>query len=282
MKSGNQVDDVIFHANQWYIVVNSSITGTNRSQGQIFLYDGSAVSTLLSDETAVGFQRIGWIYVLNGIIYICYQDLSSTGGYNIGYIAGRQIKPLAHFKGSLPTYKQKTLFKSTILFISNALVYSFGAVNENLPVQISQLADGGYATAGAIAAPFGTPLIASTDGGSNHRLAKFSGFDTACNWRSIIFPIVQGRMKGMVDSITVLTNNLGANARADIQLEFDQDTGDSGTAKQITGTSKRRHIFNGFGSNFEDFRVFLNWSNGNATNDCQIRSIEVRGHFVEA
>lgn len=282
-QSGNQVDDVIFHGNQWIITVNSDISGTNRTQGQIFLYDGSAVSTLLSDETAVGNFRIGWTYVLNGIIYVCYQDLSSDGGYQIGYISGRQIKSLVHFTGSLPTYEQKTLYKNTILFISNALAYSMGAVIGDLPIQISQIFDCGYATVGGIACPFGTPIVASSDGSTNHRLAKTSGFEaTTCSWKSIIIPMVQGKSKAMIDEVVVLTKTLGANARCDIQFEFDQASGNSGTAKQITTTSKRRHIFQGFGSTFEDFRLYLNWANGNATNDCAIRSVEVKGHFVES
>jgi len=277
---GNQVDDVIFFANQWHIVVNSSITGTNRSQGQIYLYDGSAVSTLLNDETAVGVQRIGFIYVLNGITYVAYQDLSSTGGFQIGYISGRKIEYLRSFTGSLPSYSQKTLYKNTILFISNALVYSCGAVIPDLPVQISQLADAGFSTVGAIACPFGTPLIASSQS-TSYKLAKFSGYDVTCTWRSIIIPIVKGRIKGMIDEVIVLTNNLGSSARCDLQLEYNQDVGDSGTAKQITTASRRRHIFTGFGSNFEDFRVFLNWSNSSTTNPCSIREIQVYGHYVE-
>lgn len=279
-KEGNQVDDVLFHSNQWWIVVNSDVTGTNRSKGQIFLYDGSAVSTLLSDETAVGLQRIGWICLVNGIIYIAYQDLSFSGGYKIGYISGRQIKPLAHFTGSLPTYEQKTLYKNTILFLSDSLVYSAGASTENLPFQISQLADGGYDTVGGIAAPFGTPIIASTDT-TNYRLAKFSGYDTSCNWKSIIISMVeQSRKKGMIDRVTVLTGTLGADARCDLKFEFDQNSSNSGTAKQITGTNKRRHIFQGFGSSFEDFRLFLNWSNGDTSNDCPIRKVIVEGHYI--
>jgi len=141
-------------------------------------------------------------------------------------------------------------------------------------------ADGGYSTVGAIAAPFGTPMIASSQS-TSYKLAKFSGYDTACTWRSIVFPMISGKMKGMIDEVIVLTNTLGANARCDIQLEYNQASSNSGTAKQITTTSKRRHIFHGFGSNFEDFRVYLNWAEGNTTNNVEIREIQINGHFVE-
>jgi len=276
---GHEVADIIFHANQWWIAVNSGVSGTNRNLGSIYLYDGSATSSLLSDETSVGVQRIGFLYPLNGIIYVAYQDLSSTAGYKIGYIVGRQLKPLGYFSGSLPTFAQKTLYKNTILFISNHSVYSAGAVIEELPVQVSQLADGGYSTVGAIAAPFGTPMIASTES-TNYKLAKFSGYDTNSNWKSIIVPLVNGRNVGYIDSITVLTNTLGENARCDLKLEYNQGSTSSAT-KQITGEGKRRHIFNVGSGTVEDVRTYLNWAEGSATNNVEIKEIQVQGHWVE-
>ena len=144
--ANTEVADVCFNANQWYLAVNSGITsGTNRAFSQIYLYDGSATSSILSDEVALGLQQIGFILPVNGVIFVAYKDLSSDGGFAIGYVAGRQIKPLRYFKGTLPTFAQKTLYKNTITFISGGLVYSCGAVVEQMPIQISQLADGGSA-----------------------------------------------------------------------------------------------------------------------------------------
>ena len=278
----HEVADILFHANQWWIAENGGVSATNRNRGQIYLYDGGAASAILSDETAVGLQRIGFLHVENGIVFVAYQDLSFSGGYKIGYIAGRQIIPLAHFTGALPTFAQKTLYKNTILFISSTLIWSMGATIGELPVQVSQIADGGHATVGALAAPFGTPMVASTDGGSNHRLAKFSGFATACNWKSLVIPLIRGRFLGYIDEIIVLTGTLAANARCDLKIESDQASAATTTAKQITTTGKRRHVFDNFGiKEIEDMRIFLDWSNGHATNDCPIRKIIIRGHFVK-
>lgn len=281
-QAGSEVADIAFHANQWWIAVNSGVTtGTNRASSQIYLYDGAAISAILSDEVALGVQQIGFILPINGIVYVAYKDLSSAGGFAIGYVAGRQIKPLRYFSGTLPTFAQKTLYKNTILFPSDAVLYSCGAVVEQLPVQISQLADGGYSTVGAIAAPFGTPMVASTQS-SSFRLAKFSGYDTSCTWRSVVIPLIRGRMKGYIDRITVLTKTLAASARCDLVIEANQAASTS-TAKQITTTGKRRHVFDSFDlADIEDFRLFLNWANGNSTNDCPIRQIQVEGHYVEA
>jgi hypothetical protein len=278
-----EVADVLFNANKWWIAVNTGITGTNRTEGQIYLYDGGALATVLDDETGVGVQRIGFLYRLNGIIFVAYQDLSSAG-FIIGYISGTQIKPLARFTGELPTFAQKTLYKGTILFLSSGLVYSAGALIPELPFQLSQHADGGFTTCGAIAAPFGTPMISSTqtvEEVTSYKVAKFSGYDTNCSWKSIIFPVSLGKIKGYIDDITVLTKALGANARVDLTIEADQAVTTS-NSMSITGTGKTRHLFSAVGLNgIEDFRVALSWANGNTTNDCPIRKIVINGHFVE-
>jgi hypothetical protein len=214
------------------------------------------------------------------VMYIAYQDLSTTGGFAIGYISGRQVIPLRYFTGTLPTFAQKTLYANTITFLSNGLVYSCGAVTPQLPVQISQIADGGFTTCGAIAAPFGTPMVASTQS-TSFKLAKFSGYDTACTWRSIIIPVIAGSMLGYIDKVTVLTKTLGASARCDLIIEANQ-AASTGSTQQITTTGKRRHVFTKLGlAAIEDMRVFLNWANGSASNDCAIREITVEGHYTE-
>jgi len=275
------VADVDFHANQWWIAVNSGITGTHRTRGQVYLYDGSVTKSILDDETSVGVHRIGFLYIINGIPFIAYQDLSDVGGYKIGYISGRRIMDIGYFTGSLPNFAQKTLYKKTIIFIANNVIWSVGARTEELPYATSQLADGGHATVGALAAPFGTPLVASTDGGSNHRLAKFSGYETSCTWKTIVVPTTRGKEIGYIDLIRVTTKTLGANARCDLQVEYNQGVSSLGSAEQITGTGKRIHVIEPGVSDVEDFRVALDWSNGHASNDCAIREIYIEGHYVE-
>lgn len=276
---GNEVSDVCFHANQWYIAINSGVSGTNRNIGQIYTYDGSALSSILDDEVSVGVQRIGFLFPINGIIYLAYQDLSSDGGYKIGYISGRRIIDISYFNGSLPTYAQKTLYKNTILFLSDNKVYSSGAVIDVLPIQLSQLADGGYATTGAISAPFGVPMISST-ASTNYKLAKFSGYDVNCSWRSIVTATTQRKVIGYIDEVFVLTKTLGENARADLKIQYNQASSDS-SAYQITTENKRRHTFNVSLGGIEDFRIYLNWANGSATNPCPIRKVIVSGHYVQ-
>lgn len=274
-------DDVLFNSGFWYLAINSGITGTNRTEGQIYLWDGSTVPSTLSDETGVGMQRIGFLYRVNGVVFVAYQDLTATG-FIIGYIRGKSIVPLVRYTGALPNFRQKTLFNNTLMFLSSGLVYSAGAIIQDLPYQLSQYADGGYATIGAIGAPFGTPMISSTDGGSNFRLAQFSGFDTNSTWKSIVFNVSKGRLLAHINSVVVLTQALGSGASCALTIETDQNTTTSNTLT-INTTGKTRHVFNNVRlGRIEDFRISLDYSGGSAVSDCAIRSITINYNLVES
>jgi len=275
-----EVADVAFHANQWYLAVNSGITtGTNRTSAQIYLYDGGAVSTILSDEVALGLYEIGFILPVNGVIFVAYKDLSSTGGFAIGFISGRQLKPIKYFTGSLPTFAQKTLYKNTIGFISSALFYSVGATIPQLPTQISQHADGGFSTVGGIGSPFGTVLIASTQS-TNFKLAKFSGLDTACTWKSLVVSTTSGTLIGRIDKVVVLTNTLGASASVAVAIEKNQ-AATTAALGNVDVDSQRRHVLKVPVDDVEDFRLTLDWAGGSTSNPVDIRKIFVIGHYVE-
>ena len=274
---GAEVADIIYNANLWYIAVNY---GEGR-RGQIYLYDGSAVSSVLSDEAGLGSQKIGFLFVHNGIVYVAYQD-NSSGAFAIGWMSGRQLKPLRYFSGSLPDHRQKTLYKNTILFISDEDIFSCGALVEQLSVQISDLADAGYATIGGLAAPFGTPMVASTDGSTNYRIAKFSGLSVDSNWKSVSLDISNGRKLGKVTCVIVTTKPLGASARCDLLLEGNQGEDDDSSSFSITGTGKTRHVFKSIDLKpAQDVRVVLDSTNGHASNACPIRKIEILGVFTE-
>lgn len=271
---GAEVVDVVFHANNWWIAVNSG------GVGQIYMYDGSAISTILSDEAGLGDQTIGFLYVLNGVIYVAYDDASSVG-FNIGYLSGRILRPLRYFSGTLPSHRQKTLYKNTILFASSGDIWSVGAPVEQLPIQMSKLADGGHATLGAVAAPFGTPLIASDDGGGNTRLAKFSDFSTDSEFKSVFSDITADRRIGKITMVIVYTKSLGANARGDLTLEGNQGAKTS-AVMQIEGENKLYHRFKvrDF-PRVQDVRAVVDYANGDATDDCPIRKISLLGMFIE-
>lgn len=273
---GSEVADIVFHSNLWWIAVNYG----EGKRGQIYLYDGSAISNILSDEAGVGDQEIGFLYVLNGLVYVAYNDTSSDG-FNIGWLSGRQIKPLRYFSGSLPDYRQKALYKNTIIFASSTNIMSMGASVEQLPLQISTLADGGHSTLGGIASPFGTPMIASHDGSTGYRLAKFSGYATDSNWKSVFVDITRGRMLGKIHTIIVSTKALVGDARCDLKLEGNQGEVES-SEFEVSTTDKTRHVFKSVDLKaVEDIRLVLDYANGDTTNTCPIRKVVALGNFVE-
>ena len=272
---GSEVADVIFHSNIWWIAVNYG----EGKQGQVYMYDGSAISNILSDEVAVGNQKIGFLYVQNGVVYLAYDDKSSVG-FAIGWLNGRTIKPLRYFSGTLPNHRQKALYKNTLLFISDTDIFSVGAPVEQLPVQISKLADGGYATLGGMAAPFGTLMIASTET-TNFRLAKFSGYSTDSNWKSIIIDVTNDRDLGKINSVIVATKALVGSAKAEITIEGNQGAVTSNTLT-VTGVGLTRHVFTSIHMKpVEDIRIIVSFANGDTTNYCPIRKITLLGSFVE-
>ena len=274
-----EVADVLYNAGLWYLAVNSGVTGTNRSEGQIYLYDGAALINTLTDETGVGMQRIGFLYRINGIVYVAYQDLSSTG-FIIGYINGKAITPLVRYTGTLPTFQKKTLYKGMILFLSDNLVYCSGALIPQYPYALSQIASSLYANATAIAAPFGTPMIASNNG-SSYVISKFNGYTTNSIWKSIVIPVAIGKIKGMIDEVIVLTNSLGSGAKASLYFEYNQ-TDSTSNSKSIETTGKSRHFFSNFGvTGIEDFRMCVDFSTGSTSNNAIIRKIIINGHYIE-
>ena len=196
-------------------------------------------------------------------------------------MSGRAIKPIRYFNGSLPDHRQKALYKNTMIFASGEDIWSCGAPVEQFPIQISKLADGGHTTVGGIASPFGIPLIASSDGSSNHRLAKFSGYSLDSNWKSVFSDVTADRRLGKVHTVIVATKPLETDARCDIKIEGNQGDIES-SALVVTGTDKTRHVFRTINlPAVEDVRVVVDYANGNATNDCPVRKILLLGNFVE-
>jgi hypothetical protein len=275
-KAGAEVADIVFNSGFWWIAINY---GEGRGS-QVYIYDGSAISNVLSDEAAVGAQEIGFLYVKNGVVYIAYKDKSSDG-YCIGWISGRQIKPLRYFTGSLPDHRQKTLYKDTILFISSSHLWTAGAPVEQLPIQISKLASGGYTTLGAVAAPFGIPMVSSSDGAGHFKIAKFSGYATDSIWRSLSIDTTSDRLLGKINTIIVITSPLNTNADCTIQLEGDQGQKTS-SSFTVSGANKIRHVFKTIDLRpVQDVRALISYSGGDTTYTCPIRKIIALGNFVE-
>lgn len=272
------VSDVVFHQNKWWLAVNRpNLTGNNRSLSQIYIWDGSGIPTTLEDETAVGLQRIGFLTVVSGVIWLAYEDLSSNT-FKIGYLSGPRIIQTGVYNGSLPLFNQKTLYKNSLLFVAGTKIFSHGSLTPELPFQTSQIARGKYSTnVGGLAAPFGTPLIGS-DNASNYSLAKFNNYSVNTTWTSLLMQISQGRHLGYIDELIVTTEAFASGGRVDMTLKYNDENSNSG-AKTINTASTRRHIFKNISaSSIENLRLVMDWTNGSATIPVKVKKVEVVGH----
>ena len=268
-----EIQDLKWSSNRLWIAANASdLAGSNRASGSLFTWDG--VSDSWEDELVIG-AKIGALHVKNGVIYIFYQDITDTGGYKLGFIRGTQVEELATFTGSLPTYNQITDYKGFITWLSDGEVWCWGAINSNLPAMTFQLADGGLANCGGIAASFGTPMVASYSG-SDFRIAQFAGYDTNCYWNTMSFPV--GR--GTIEKVIVYFDTLTAGARADITLYIDRGATNYSLGS-ITETTINKKVFNISAKIENDCMVKISFSNGSTTNPVKINRIEIKGVALE-
>lgn len=275
---GSQVVDVRYHNSRVWVAVNyPNLTGSNNNWGIIYLWAGAGVSSWDDFPNPRIQGRIGAIYPKDGTMFVWYQDLTSTGGYKLGYVRGNEIVEITSFVGSLPLYYQVLEYKNMLAWISNGLVYVWGATDKDVPVALTQLADGGYATVGAFASPFGTPMAASTDGGGNFRLAQFSGFETSANAKTLMFDV----SPSMVDRVVVHYDPTATGARVDLTLRYNR-----GGSSTLLGDIRHANDSGQVRKNFypaqevDDFRLEFDWANGSATNALKVRKIEVFGHFL--
>jgi len=246
--------------------------------GSIFIWDGVSPSW----EYEIKTTKITALFVKNGIVFVFRRDPDSTARYKLGYISGTQIVDVATFADRGPNYYQVTEYNNFIIWVSpeSGKIYAWGAVDKNLPTLLFQLADGGYSKVGGLASPFGTPIVASTDD-THYRLAKFSGYDTSCYWKSLLFDVTGDGRKSMIDKIVFNFEKLATGARVDWTLR-----NNSGVALK-TGTIS----YSGDGAvtqkisypkiETENFRIELDWSNGSTTNPLSIRSIKIYGHTIQ-
>ncbi len=276
---GSQVVDVRYHNSRVWIAANyPNVAGSNKNYGIIYCWAGLGVGTWDDFPNPRIQGRIGAIYPKDGTVFVWYQDLTVSGGYKLGYVRGNEVVELATYTGALPNFGQVGEYKNMLTWVSSGLIYVFGAVQKSMNVALSQLADAGYATVGALASPFGTPMVASNDGGSNYRLAQFSGYDTACFAKTLMF---EPELPSVIDKVSVSFDPLATGARCDFVLRYNRGAsaytlGD--VRFSVEGTRLRKTFTPRV--EVDDFRIESDWTNGSATNPLKIRKIVVYGHYL--
>lgn len=276
LPTGTVVQSIAWNSDRLWIVANRpSLTGANKNTASIYLWDG----TTNSWEAEIRLMgTAGGCHVKNGVLFVFYQDITSTGGYKLAYINGGSVSDVANYPGSLPEFGQITDYKDFILWISSGLVYAYGAGDNELPVRLFQLADGGFSTVGALACPFGTPMIASTQS-TSFKLAQFSGYDTACTYKTLIFDVTGetglSRLSTVVWNFEVLAsgasvawsmvNNKGTTIYSDT-ISFSKLGAATSCVYELNGRLA------------ENFRIQLDYSAGSTSNPVKVKSIRVYGN----
>lgn len=259
----------------WCAVNRPNLSGANKNTASIYVWDGTTDSWE-AEIRVMGY--IGALYVKNGILYVFYRDISSTGGYKLAYVSGSTIVDLANYPGAVPEFYQVTDYKDFIIWSSDGALYAFGAGDKDMPTRLFQLGDAGYATVGGLVCPFGTVMVASTDGGSNFRLAKFSGYDVNSNWKSLMFDITANGQVSKIEKIRINFEQLQTGARVDWKLLNNKGvTIYSDTISYAKLGAVTTHYYPINGKVEENFRIEFDYTNGDTTNTVKIKSAKIYG-----
>jgi len=268
------ISSIAWSGNRLWIAANKpNLTGANNNTSSIYSWDGNATSW--DDEIIVG-GLVSALYVKNGNIFVWYSDISSTGGYKLGYINGTSITDLANFTGALPDYYQVSEYQDYLIWNSNGLIFAWGSGGKDLTTKLFQIADGGFSTVGGISCPFGTPIIASNET-TSYKLAKFSGYDTACNWKSLLFDITNDGTMPMIEGIGISIEPMAVSASCAVTLKDNKGTSLFTDTISYTLLNTDTYLYRPMKVGTKNFRVELDWTNGNATNPVKIKNIKLKG-----
>jgi hypothetical protein len=283
----------------WVSANRPNNSGTNKNTASIYIWDG--VSTSWETEIRV-MGSVGALHPKNGTMFAFYQDVTNLGGFKLCYLNGTAVVDVANFVGGLPKYYQVTDYKDFIIWNTTSLnslwsqtsfpwqmtspwttttgddlIYAFGSGDKDLPVRFFQLADSGFTTAGAVSAPFGTPMIASNEN-TSYKLAQFSGYDVNANWKSLLFDVTGNNYHSRIKFVKINFDQLAVGARVDWKLVNNQGQtiySDIISYAKLGAKTSVSHPLNGLIA--ENFRLEYDWSNGSTSNTVKIRNAKITG-----
>lgn len=259
----------------WILANRPDTSGTNKNTCSLYSWDGTATSW----DSEIKLMGTGSaLHARNGVLFVFYSDLSSTGGFKLGYVSGNGVVDVANFTGALPEYYQVTDYKDFIIWNANGSIWAFGSGDKDLPTRLFQLADGGYANVGCVVTPFGTPIVASWDAGSNYRLAKFSGYDVNSTWKSLTFDLTgTAKNAAMIQGVRFNFDVLESGARVDWVLRDNKGLAIHSDTISYAKLGADTTAFYPLKKGAENCRVELNYANGSASKTVGLRNIRIYG-----
>jgi len=278
--SNAQTVSITWNENRVIVAVNRpNITGSNFNQSAIYKWNG--ISAGWDGDPIEVPGRIGALYTKNGITFVWWQDGNTTDGYWLGYIQGAQLAFLRRYSGSLPNQTQVGEYEGFLMWISSGKIYLWGASDTSIATSLFYYATAKYTTnIGAIAAPFGSILVAS-DNGTNYSLAKVAGYATDSYYYTKVYTVSGAGFISEVDLIQIQTEQMSSGARVDFTLYYNKAKSSQALDSTAYSTAnKTLHKILTKGIQVEDFRLDINFSNGSQTNPVKIRSIFIKGHYI--
>lgn len=276
LPTGAVIQSIKWMSDRLWIAANrTSLTGNNKNSASIFVWDGTTDSW----EAEIKLMgTVGVMHVKNGILFVTYQDITSTGGYKLAYVGGSNVVDLCNFTGGLPAYYQITDYKDFIIWNANGSIWAYGSGDKDLPNRLFQIADGGHSTVGSLGCPFGTPIVASYDGASAYRIASFSGYDTNSSWKSTMFDVTGDAEHSGIDTVRINFEELESGARVDWSLKNNQgDTVYSDVISYAKLGASTTAFYPLNGKIAENFRIEFDYTNGSTSATVKLKSVKVYG-----
>jgi len=276
LPTGSVIQSIAWNTDRIWIVANRpSLTGSNKNTASIYIWDG----TTNSWEAEIKLMgTVGGCHVKNGVLFLFYQDITSTGGYKLAYVSGGSVSDIANYQGSLPEFGQITDYKDFIIWVSSGLIYAYGSGDKDLPVRLFQLADGGDSTVGALACPFGTPMVASSSAGFTYKLAQFSGYDTACTYKTLMFDVTGETGLSRLSTVVWNFEVLASGASMAWSLVSNKGTtiySDTISFAKLGAATSCVYELNG--KLAENFRIQMDFSGGSTSNPVKVKNVNVYG-----
>lgn len=274
LPTGTIIQSIGWSNDRLYISANKpDIVGTNNTSS-VYIWDGGA-NSWEAEIRVMG--RVAGILVNNGVVFLFYSDTASIGGHKLGYVSGLSIVQLAQFTGALPSFSQICTLNGFTFWVSGSSVWAFGSGAETLPLRLFQVADGGYSTVGGMATPFGTPIIASTES-TNYKLAKTSGYDTACTAKTMMFDLTGEDGHSRINTLVFTFDALATGASCAFSLVDGKGvTIYSDTISYTKLGAATSVVYELNGKLAENVRVQLDFSSGSTSNPVKFKSIRLYG-----
>lgn len=266
----------------WIAVQRPQLVVGNNLQSSIYVWDGTTDSWE-SEIKVTG--AVTSLFVKNNVLYLWHYSNPASVIVRFGYVSGLQIIDLVTFQNPAPLYFNVSEYKDFIIWNVNggteSKVFAYGVGDKGLNTRFFQYTSGGYIDAGGIAVPFSVPMISSFDssGGTNIKFAKFSGYATGGNWKSLMFDVTGEDKNGShVVVVKIRWDTLASGARVDWKLlNSEGRTVYSDTISFSKFGTNTSAIYKLNGKVTDDLRVEFDYTNGSATNPVSIKSVKVYG-----